>query len=92
MISGPLLALSPGVRLRVDGARAETLLVTAERGFVLSETAAAALHLVDGTRDVATIAAALRERFEAPEAQLEGDITELLNDLVRRRLVVERVR
>ena len=90
MSTGPRLALAPGVRVRVDRSRSESLLVTAERGFILSETAAAALELVDGTRDVAAITAALRARFEAPKAELEDDTAELLRDLVRRRLLVER--
>lgn len=54
---------------------------------VLNETAAFIWGLCDGTRSVAEILAALRQRYEAPEERLRSDLLAVLADLCARRLV-----
>ena len=89
-MSGPRFALSPGARLRHDPVRGKTLLLAAERGLVLSDTAAAVLRLCDGSRDTAAIARALGERYGADPEVIERDVRETLQALARARFVVPR--
>lgn len=75
--------LMPGVRLRVldDGAR---VLLVPEGVIKLSTTGAAVIEAIDGTRDVTAIVAAMRERFDASGADVEGDVGDLLAQFVQR--------
>jgi pyrroloquinoline quinone biosynthesis protein D len=85
-VSPPLVPrLAPHVSLRWQPARGEWLLVLPEEVVVLNETAAAVLSLVDGQRPVESIVAGLREEYEDVEV---ADVTELLQDLAGRHLVV----
>jgi pyrroloquinoline quinone biosynthesis protein D len=77
--------LAPHVTLRWQPARGEWLLVLPEEVVVLNETAAAVLALVDGERPVEAIVEGLREEYEDVEV---SDVTELLQDLAGKHLVV----
>ena len=71
-----------GVRLQEDKARGRWIVMAPERMFVPDETALEVLRLVDGTRDVAAIVDALAAKFDAPRAEIEGDVAAMLDDLV----------
>jgi coenzyme PQQ biosynthesis protein PqqD len=64
------------------------VLLAPERMLVLEDTALDVLRLVDGSRDVAAIVAALAVQFAAPEADIEADVREMLADLGTRGMVV----
>jgi pyrroloquinoline quinone biosynthesis protein D len=69
--------LRPGVRLRAldDGSCA---LLVPEGVVTLTPTGAAVVESIDGRLDVAAIVALMRERFDAVGADVEGDVSELL--------------
>jgi pyrroloquinoline quinone biosynthesis protein D len=69
--------LLPGVRLRVldDGA---SVLLVPEGVIKLSNTGAAVIEAIDGTRDVAAIVASMSERFDASGADIAADVIDLL--------------
>ncbi len=85
-MSETLYKLAPGVRLRRETG-GEAMLLVPEGIVSLNDTAAATLELADGRRTVATIVAALAERFDAAEPLLEGDVRELLDELALRGFV-----
>ena len=72
-----------GVRLRFDGARERWLVLAPETVLTPDETAVEVLRLVDGSRSVAAIAAALAEAFDAPVEEIRADVAELVADLAR---------
>ncbi len=79
--------LPRGVRLRFDPVRTAHVLLAPERAFDLDETAVAVLNLVDGQRTVAAIVDQLAATFEADRREIEGDVLEMLTDLVAKRVV-----
>ncbi|MBW8270862.1 pyrroloquinoline quinone biosynthesis peptide chaperone PqqD [Caldovatus aquaticus] len=81
--------LARGVRLREDAARGGRWVVMApERLFVPDATALEVLRLVDGARSVEAIVDALAARFDAPRAEIAADVTELLEDLAAKGVIV----
>jgi pyrroloquinoline quinone biosynthesis protein D len=76
--------LGRGVRMRFDRTRDRHVLLLPETVVVLNATGTAILELCDGTRTVAEIVAALRERYgDVPEEQVHA----YLGRLVTRRHV-----
>jgi pyrroloquinoline quinone biosynthesis protein D len=76
--------LGRGVRMRHDTSRDRHVLLLPETVVVLNDTGTAILELCDGTRTVADIVAALRERYgDVPEEQVHA----YLGRLVERRHV-----
>ncbi len=61
----------------------ETVLMNRDTGnfFALKASAAVIWRLIDGTRDRAAIAAALRARFEGAPHQLEAELDAFLDQL-----------
>jgi len=76
--------LPRGVKLREDTARDRWVVMAPERMFVPDETALEVLRLVDGARSVDTIVDELAARFDAPRAEIFGDVAEMLRDLVEK--------
>lgn len=58
--------------------------------YTLNETGRAIWRKLDGTKKVREIAAELSEEFEAPPEVLEADVTGLLAELLKRKMVVEK--
>ena len=82
-MDGALIPRLPrGVKLREDTARGRWVVMAPERMFVPDETALEVLRLVDGARSVDAIVDALAARFDAPRAEIFGDVAEMLRDLV----------
>jgi pyrroloquinoline quinone biosynthesis protein D len=73
--------LARGVRLRRES-DGEAMLLVPEGIVALNDTAAAALELADGSRDLEAIVATLAERFEAPQTELAQDVNDLFDSLV----------
>ena len=70
--------LARGVRMRYDRSRDRHVLLLPETVVVLNATGAAILELCDGSRTVAAIVAALRERYgDVPEEQVHAYLTRL---------------
>ena len=79
--------LATGVRLHRDKVREQDVLLFPEGALVLNETALEVLGLVDGERSLDDIAAVLSERYEG--ADVKDDVSELLDGIAERGLVVE---
>lgn len=79
--------LASGVRLREkDG---EAMLLVPEGIVTLNDTAAAALGLADGSRDLDAIVATLAERFDASPNTLAQDVRDLFDAMLSRGFVTE---
>jgi pyrroloquinoline quinone biosynthesis protein D len=80
-------SFAKGVRFRTtpDGA---ALLLVPEGALTLNGSAAAALELVDGSRTIDDIAAALVQQFDVTEEDARRDVDELLSRLAQRQFVV----
>ena len=79
--------LPRGVRLHHDRVRGVPVLLGPETALILDQVGQAVLVEVDGRRDIATISAALAERYAAPVEMIEADVIEFLDDMAARRLV-----
>jgi len=76
--------LGVGMKLRFDQVRGAWVVLGPERLFLLDDHAVEVMQLVDGTRSVGAIAAALAEKFTAPAEAIEADIWPMLQDLSAR--------
>ena len=79
--------LRRGVRRHFDATRAQHVLQGPERVILLDDIANAIIELCDGTRDVATIAQILAQRYAAEQAQVQPDVTEFIAALYEKGLV-----
>jgi pyrroloquinoline quinone biosynthesis protein D len=79
--------LATGARLRYDEVREEHLLLVPEGAVVLNPTAAEVLELCDGERSLDDIVSALSERYDG--ADVRDDVTELVDGLAQRGLVID---
>ena len=82
-----VLHLPRGVRLRFDEIRGNHVLLAPERTFDLDAVAADVLSLVDGSRSVDDIVAALAEKYLEDRAVIERDVIGLLDELSRKRVL-----
>jgi len=94
-VSGGSEALLEGRVRRQDGvlaqeAHGQTVLLRLEDGgyYALDEVGAMIWELCDGGRAVGEIVALLCEEFDAPEAVVQADVLEFIDDLRRERLLV----
>ena len=78
--------LHPKARLQWDDVRQRDVLLYPEGLVALNATGAEILKLCDGTRSVNDVAETLRQRYGA--AEIERDVTELLDALAGKGLVV----
>ncbi len=75
---------APGVKFRFDDTRQAWIVLAPERLFMPDEHAAEILKLVDGARSASAIIDDLAKRFDAPRATIEGDVLEMMQDLIER--------
>ena len=94
-MSGGSEALLEGRVRRQDGilaqeAHGQTVLLRLEDGgyYALDDVGARIWELCDGGRAVGEIVALLCEEFDAPEAVVQADVLEFIDDLRRERLLV----
>jgi len=80
-------SFAKGVRFRTasDGS---ALLLVPEGALTLNGSAAAALELVDGTRTLDDIAAALVDQFDVTQEDARRDVSELFSRLAQRQFVL----
>lgn len=79
--------LPRGVRLADDQVRGIRILQAPERAMQLDQIGCAILSEIDGARSMATIIRDLAARYDAPEDQIAGDISDFLTGLIERRMV-----
>lgn len=72
------------VRLHHDAGRGRWVLLAPERIVEPNAIALDVLQLCDGARDVSAIAEALASSYDAPQAEIQADVIELLQDLADR--------
>lgn len=71
--------LARHVRMRFDSARGQHVLLSPETVLMLNDTGASIVDLCDGTRTVAEIEAALRERYDTV---VDGEVRRFVTELV----------
>lgn len=57
--------------------------------FSLNETGQAIYNLVDGTKTIAQVIEIMVSEYEAAPGEIEQDVVQLVDELVRRKIVVE---
>jgi len=80
--------LAPGVRLHFDATRNAWVLLGPERVIETEGPASEILRRCDGSRTVAQIVDELATLYTADRAEIAGDVTEMLGELVAKRMLV----
>ena len=80
-------ALPRHIKLRHDSARDRWMILAPERVLMPDAIALDILHLCDGQRSVAEIAAALAGQYAAPQERILADVMNLLQDLADKGVV-----
>ena len=57
--------------------------------FTLNETGKAIWDLLDGKRSLGYVSAALAENYESPASEIEQDVLGLVEELLKRKMLVE---
>lgn len=60
-----------------------------EELFTLNETGRAILNKLDGKKSLKEVIEELAEDFEAPTEEIEADVTGLVKELVKRKILIE---
>jgi pyrroloquinoline quinone biosynthesis protein D len=87
-VSGERPRLAPGVRLHFDQTRGMWVLLGPERVIETEGPASEILRRCDGTRTLGQIVDELATLYTADRAEIEGDVKEMLAELVSKRMVV----
>ncbi|MGD1885101.1 MAG: pyrroloquinoline quinone biosynthesis peptide chaperone PqqD [Paracoccaceae bacterium] len=87
MTPASIPALPRGVRTHFDRVRGLPVLLGPERVLMLDQIGRAVLAELDGVSNVRAISERLADKYEAPVAEIEGDVLEYLQDLAEKRLV-----
>lgn len=88
MISGSsVVKLARGVRLHEDTVRGQTVLLAPERAMAVDDIAVAIVQALDGERTLDDIAAGFAEKFDAPVAEIAGDVKAFVQELSVRRML-----
>jgi coenzyme PQQ biosynthesis protein PqqD len=89
-VIAPETRLRHGDRVLAQRAEDSLVLLDLEGGeyFALDEVSSRIWDLCDGTRDVASVVAALSSEYEAPLETIEEDVQELLKEMVDENLLV----
>jgi len=80
--------LAPGVRLHFDKTREAWVLLGPERVIEAEGPAPEILRRCDGTRTVDQVIDELAALYTADRTEIAGDVTDMLAELVTRRVVV----
>lgn len=76
--------LPRGVRLRYDTVRGFDVLLGPERVVTLDDIGKTILDHMDGERDVARVAEALSDKYDAPKEVIEPDVQAFVQDLIEK--------
>ncbi len=79
--------LAPGVRLHFDATRNAWVLLGPERVIETEGPASEILRRCDGSRTVAQIVDELAALYTADRAEIAGDVTDMLAELVTKRML-----
>jgi pyrroloquinoline quinone biosynthesis protein D len=79
--------LAPGVRLHFDTTRKAWVLLGPERVIETEGPASEILRRCDGTRTVGQIIDELAALYTADRAEIEGDVTDMLSELMMKRML-----
>jgi pyrroloquinoline quinone biosynthesis protein D len=79
--------LAPGVRLHFDKTRDAWVLLGPERVIEAEGPASEILRRCDGSRTVGEIVDELAVLYTAERAEIEGDVNDMLADLVTKRML-----
>ncbi len=81
--------LASGVRLHFDTTRQAWVLLAPERVIETEGPASEILRRCDGSRTTAQIVDELATLYNADRAVIEGDVTDMLAELVAKRMLVD---
>jgi pyrroloquinoline quinone biosynthesis protein D len=87
MDGGTILRFPPHVKFRFDEKRQAWIVLAPERLLLPDEQAVEILKLVDGERSVDAVIDALAEQFDAPRAEIAGDVQAMLQDLTDKKVL-----
>ncbi len=88
MIASAAIPVIPrGVRLHEDKVRGNWVLLAPERTISLDAIGLAILQEIDGTREFEEIVATLAQKYDAPAAQIQGDVSDFITGLTDRRIL-----
>ncbi|WP_331376315.1 pyrroloquinoline quinone biosynthesis peptide chaperone PqqD [Sinorhizobium chiapasense] len=88
VISGAsVVKLARGVRLHEDPVRGQMVLLAPERAMALDDIAVAIVQALDGKRSLDRIADDFAAKFDAPAAEIAGDVRAFAHELAIRRLL-----
>jgi pyrroloquinoline quinone biosynthesis protein D len=87
MDGGTVLRFPPHVKFRFDEKRQAWIVLAPERLLLPDEQAVEILKLVDGERSVDAVIDALAEQFDAPRAEIAGDVRAMLQDLIDKKVL-----
>ena len=79
--------LAPGVRLHFDTTRSAWVLLGPERIIETEGPASEILRRCDGSRTVAQIVDELAAVYNADRAEIAGDVTDMLRELLAKRML-----
>ncbi len=84
---GAVLRFPPHVKFRFDERRQAWIVLAPERLLLPDEQAVEILKLVDGARTINRIIDDLAGRFDAPNAEIAGDVLAMLRDLLDKKVL-----
>jgi pyrroloquinoline quinone biosynthesis protein D len=87
MDGGTVLRFPPHVKFRFDEKRQAWIVLAPERLLLPDEQAVEILKLVDGERSVDAVIDALAAQFDAPRAEIAGDVQAMLQDLIDKKVL-----
>jgi pyrroloquinoline quinone biosynthesis protein D len=87
MDGGTVLRFPPHVKFRFDEKRQAWIVLAPERLLLPDEQAVEILKLVDGNRSVDAVIDALAGQFDAPRAEIAGDVRAMLQDLIDKKVL-----
>lgn len=87
MEGGTVLRFPPYVKFRFDEKRQAWIVLAPERLLLPDEQAVEILKLVDGERSVDAVIDALAAQFDAPRAEIAGDVQAMLQDLIDKKVL-----
>jgi pyrroloquinoline quinone biosynthesis protein D len=84
---GAVLRFAPHVRFRFDETRQAWVVLAPERLLLPDEQAVEILRMIDGEQAVDGIIDELVRRYEAPREVIAGDVVNMLQDLVDKKVL-----
>jgi coenzyme PQQ biosynthesis protein PqqD len=90
-VSGPARYLKPADRTLTQQVSGTVVLLSPDNGeyYALNEVGSRVWELCDGTRNVSDVVTTICQEYDAPAETVEADVLELIEDLIREKLVVE---